>query len=285
MEKEILNDNGLTVLQEKLLVMFKWFHDFCIKHKLRYYALGGTMLGAVRHNGFIPWDDDIDLGMPRKDYQRFVKLSKKIDMGIYKLENSHMGNSDFFYGYSKIYDTTTTLIEKARINVKRGIYMDIFPLDGAGTTKKDAKKIFKSVFNRYQFLIARTCALSSRRKWYKNISIIIARLVPDILVDNKKLLKKIDQLCAKYDYDTSRYVGNFLGNWGIKETMPQNYMGRPVLYKFEDIFIYGVEKYEKYLTCLYGDWRKLPPKEERASRHEYIFLDVGNGYLDVLGAD
>ena len=85
MEKEILNDNGLTVLQEKLLVMFKWFHDFCIKHKLRYYALGGTMLGAVRHNGFIPWDDDIDLGMPRKDYQRFVKLIKKIDMGIYNL--------------------------------------------------------------------------------------------------------------------------------------------------------------------------------------------------------
>ena len=75
MEKELLEEHCLNDLQNKLLDMFKWFHAFCVENELRYFALGGTMLGAARHQGFIPWDDDIDVGMPRKDYERFIALS------------------------------------------------------------------------------------------------------------------------------------------------------------------------------------------------------------------
>ena len=74
---------SLTQLQYQLLEMLRWFHDFCEKNKLRYYVLGGTMLGAIRHKGFIPWDDDIDVGMPRGDYQKLIRLMSKKESGRY----------------------------------------------------------------------------------------------------------------------------------------------------------------------------------------------------------
>ncbi|MDE6558154.1 MAG: LicD family protein, partial [Clostridia bacterium] len=87
----------MSELQQRLLDMLKWFHAFCVEHNLRYYALGGTLLGAVRHKGFIPWDDDIDVGMPRKDYNRFIKLMKNADgQSVFRLETP-LENKDFVY--------------------------------------------------------------------------------------------------------------------------------------------------------------------------------------------
>lgn len=263
--------------QEKLLQILKWFHSFCIEHELRYYALGGTMLGTVRHKGFIPWDDDIDVGMPRADYEEFIRLCKDKVFGNYSIETVDTHNMDYYYGYAKIYDRSTTLIEKARVNVKRGIYVDLFPLDGVCNERDEINKIFKPIYYRYQLLVARTCAINSRRSFYKNVIVCFARLIPGI--DNKKLLLKVDNLCKRRDYDQYKIVGNLLGNWGIKEIMSKEIIGTPTLYEFEDTEIYGVEKYDEYLTHLYGDWKKLPPKEKRESAHDYVEMDLHKSYL------
>ena len=242
MEKELLEEHCLNDLQNKLLDMFKWFHAFCVENELRYFALGGTMLGAARHQGFIPWDDDIDVGMPRKDYERFIALCKGKIFDKYCIESVDTTNTDYFYGYAKVYDTSTTLIEKTRVNIKRGIYLDVFPLDGVGDDKTDIKEIFDPVYKNYQLLVARTCAILPRRAWYKNAFIIAVRMVPQFIINNKKLLLKIDNLCKKKDYDECSLIGNLLGNWGIKEIMPKKIMGEPTLYKFEDTEIYGDRK-------------------------------------------
>lgn len=274
------NKHELNDIQKKLLAMFEWFHDFCEKYELKYYAQGGTMLGAVRHEGFIPWDDDIDVGMPRRDYERFLDLCKKNIDDKYFIETFGCDNEDYVYGYAKIYDTSTTLIEKAKNNVKRGIYIDVFPLDGIGNNIKQVKRNYKSIYWRYQFFVARTCALSERRAWYKNLSVLVARCIPDLIVNNQKILLKIDKLCKANSYDESIYIGNLLGNWGEKEIVKRELVETRELYKFESINIWGTKEYDYYLSSLYGDWRKLPPKEKQVTHHDYIKLDLEHGYIN-----
>lgn len=274
------NKNKLNDLQFKLLDMFKWFHETCKKNNLRYYALGGTMLGAIRHEGFIPWDDDIDVGMPRKDYIKFLKIYKgKMDKN-YIVESIYDRNEDFFYGYAKIYDISTTLIEKTRMNIKRGIYIDVFPLDGVCNDEKEKFAYCQPIYNKYQFVVSRTCAILKRRKLYKNLIILCARLIPNSILNNKKMLFEIDKMCSSRDYDDYRYVGNLLGNWGIKEVVSKDIMGIPKLYKFENLYIYGVEKYDLYLTQLYGNWKILPPIEKRVSLHDCVECNLYKSYLN-----
>lgn len=276
---ELYNKKELNEMHNKLLDILKWFHAFCVENNLRYYALGGTMLGAKRHEGFIPWDDDIDVGMPRKDYKKFISLCKGKKFGKYIIETVTTKHLDYYYGYVKIYDTSTTLIEKTRTNIKRGIYIDLFPLDGAGDSMEEALKIFKPISNSYSLLVARTCAILPRRKWYKNAVVVISRLIPNFIVNNKKLLLKIDHMCQKKAFDDSKFIGNFLGNWGAKEIMKREIMGEPTVYKFEDTVIYGSERADEYLTSLYGDWRQLPPVEKRVSLHDSVSLDLHKSYL------
>lgn len=274
-----LEKQKLSELQSKLLDMQKWFHKFCVQNNLRYYALGGTVLGAVRHKGFIPWDDDIDIGMPRSDYDRFLELCKGKRFGKYCVESIDTTAEDYFYGYSKVYDTSTTLVELNRVNVKRGIYIDLFPLDGVGMCESDIKKVFPKIQRRYLLLVARTCALNKRRALYKNLIAIFARLIPNCIINNKKLLVEIDGLCRKESYDRCNIVGNLLGNWGVREVMPKKYLGNPTIYTFEDSVIYGPENYEAYLTSLYNDWRKLPPIDKRVSHHDCAYMNLNEPYM------
>ena len=259
--------------------MLKWFHEFCKNNDIRYFAIGGTILGAVRHQGFIPWDDDIDIGMPRSDYIKLIDIMRKKTDSQYVLE-SPLQNIDFVYSYSKLYDTSTTLIENTRKGVKRGIYLDIFPLDGIGNSLKESVRNFKKIDFRNNLLSSRVCALNHRRKWYKNMAIVMFSCLPKFILSKEKLIKSIENLCLKNNYDSSKYVGNLVGNWHEKEIMPKECFGEPKLYKFENLEIFGPENYDAYLQNLYGDYMKLPPKEKQVSHHDYIKIDLNTSYLD-----
>lgn len=270
-------NTNLTPLQSKLLDMLKWFHEFCVEHHLRYYALGGTMLGAARHQGFIPWDDDIDVGMPRKDYKLLQHLIKD-QTGRYVLEYPGL-NDDYFYTISKLYDTSTTLIENTKNHIKRGIFLDIFPLDGLGNSLEEARHNYRPIANKLNVLLARTTGIRKGRNPLKNLAVLAARLIPNCLVNNKKLLLSIETLCEKKDFDTYSYGGNFLGAWRFKEIMPSVIMGTPTLYPFENMQIYGAQDYNGYLTHLYGNWHQLPPKEKQVTAHDFIELNLHASYL------
>ena len=272
--------NSEKNFQRLLLNMLSWFHNFCVENNLRYYMIGGTMLGAVRHKGFIPWDDDIDVAMPRKDYERFIELAKNAKNDRYVIESAQEDNLEYQYLYAKIYDTRTTLVENTRSKARRGVYIDVFPLDGIGNTNDEAKQNVKSIHNLIKFHLIITCDFRRGRKWHKSLAIVLGRLITPTFVKERRINNKINNLCKKYDFDESLYVGNICGNWWEKEIMPAKYFGTPKLYDFEEIKVFGVESPAEYLTSLYGDFMRLPPKEKRKSHHDFVSCDLNKPYLE-----
>lgn len=269
----------MNEMQKKILYMFKWFHAFCEENNLTYYALGGTALGAIRHNGFIPWDDDIDIGMPRPFYERLVKMLKKENIfGQYVIEYP-LEKNDSMYPFLKLYDMNTTLVENVRNHPKRGIFIDIFPLDGIGDTLEDSVRNYKKIAVWIDILNTKICALRKGRSLKKNIAIIFSGLLPNRIFGKDVLIKKINELGKTIDYNKSSYCVNLFGAWKEREISEIQWFGIPKLVRFEDTWIYVPEKAEKYLTALYGNYMELPPMEDRLTHHDFIELDLEKSYI------
>lgn len=269
----------MTDLQKQLTSMLSWFHEFCTQNGLRYYAMGGTALGAVRHNGFIPWDDDIDVGMPREDYNRLKELTSSINGCTPYFLEFPSDKKDFVYPYGKLYDTSTTLVENTRYATKRGIFIDIFPLDGIGNTKEEVAKRFKKIDRLNSLFYTSTCALRSGRKWYKNIAIIVSRCIPSFILDARRISDKTNRIASQLPFDSCEYVANCFGAWHEKEIHERRVYGQPKLCKFEWTEIYVQEDVDAYLTGLYGDYMKLPPVEKQVTHHDYIYLNLNESYI------
>lgn len=269
----------LSSVQEKLLEMLGWFHQYCRKNGLSYYIVGGSMLGAIRHGGFIPWDDDVDVVLPRPDYNKLLSMFTA-QQDHYLLESPYTGNKDYYYTFAKLYDTNTTLVERTRRNCRRGLYIDVFPLDGVGVDESDMEANFEKVDRLNMLLKTRTCAVTKDRSLYKNAAIILSRMIPSFIVNDKNLVIKVDRLASSFGYDKCTYVANLMGSYRKKEVMEKWIFGKPTEYKFEDIIVDGVEHYEEFLTHIYGDWRKLPPEDKRKTTHEYIEIDLNKSWMD-----
>lgn len=271
----------MNELQTKLVDMLSWFHNMCEENDLRYYIIAGTMLGAVRHKGFIPWDDDIDVGMPRSDYEKLRALAKeKGKMGKYLIEYPSLENKEYPYLIAKLYDTTTTFVEKQRRKVKRGIYIDIFPLDGIGDSMEEAAENYKLFYKNFKLNLIISSAFLRRRGLYKNMAVLCGRVISPVFVNKRKLAKKIDGICKRFDFDKSKIVSNLMGGAREKGFIPREYFGTPTLVQFEGLMVYGLEQPELYLKSMYGDFMKLPPVEKRVSLHDSCYCDLNKSYLE-----
>lgn len=266
-------------LQEKLLIMMKWLHDFISSHHLKYYICGGTLLGAIRHKGFIPWDDDIDIFMPRDDYEQLCELLKD-PIEHYVIETLDSNNKDFLYTFAKFYDTNTTMVETLKKNIKRGVYIDIFPLDGLGNTFEEAKKYYKAIDKKNMFLTTRLCKYRKGRKWYKNMLVFLCRAIPPIFVNDRSLCKKINELNKKRRFDDYQFFGVNMSAYRFRAIYNKELLGTPTDYTFEGITLWGPQNYDEYLTHTYGKWRELPPENKRKSTHSFISLDLKKSYLN-----
>lgn len=262
-------------LQQKIYDMFNWFHKFCVENDIKYYALAGTTLGAVRHGGFIPWDDDIDVGLYREEYDKLIALMDGKKFGNYVLEKP-FENKDFTYGFAKIYDTSTTLVEHTRYNTKRGVYIDVFPLDGVDDDYEVALKKYDNIQKKRNWVLIKTCGVRKGRKFYKNLSVILGRILP---FSWRKKAKAIDKICKENSYKETKYVANYFGVYGSKkEVIKRGYFGTPKLYKFEDGEMYLPEDADKYLTTMYGDYMTPPPVEKQVSHHDFVYFDLNKHY-------
>lgn len=270
----------MNEMQSKLTEMMKFFHSFCTENGLRYYALGGTALGAVRHKGFIPWDDDIDVGMPRADYERLKTLVDIINQnGRYVIEFP-LQNVDYYYPICKLYDVNTTLVENTRAKTKRGIFIDIFPLDGIGNTIEDSIKNFNKVDFWRNLFNVKNCAVRENRNFFKNCAVVIGNLVPECILNRKRLISKIHNMGMQRAWDDYNYVVNLFGAWHEKEITKKSCFGDPKLAEFEDMYIYIPFDVHGYLTALYGNYMELPPIEKRVTHHDFVLCDLNKSYKE-----
>lgn len=263
-------------LHEKLLEVMDVFHAFCEEHGLTYYMLGGTMLGAYRHQGFIPWDDDIDIGMPRADYERFLGLRKQMRSG-YVIRN-HRFEEGVPYAFTHLEDENTTYIERRRSKdtYAGGVYLEIFPLDE--TWESSRKRKIKSYRVRYYKRILYGLILDYNQKKRTFLKACIIKWIRKrYRID--PVTEKLDRFVRQGNTNSS-YYSNLLGHWGIREDIKKEIFGTPQLYSFENRKYYGVAEPTRYLTCLYGDSYMTPPSEEEkeAGKHPVAFVDFSLPY-------
>ena len=228
------------------------FDRICRNHKIPYYMLGGTMLGAVRHKGFIPWDDDMDFGIPRSYFKKFIEACKLDLPDNYKL----ISPTEYEYGITmevyKIVNDNTIIIENEDSEKKMGIFIDVFPLDYSDNkwSNFSRNKVIERLINLNSFGYRPHGKLNYKGLIIRNL----LRILP------KGFCLSLAHILIKKNGD---YISNYSGFWRKKETVPYSVFDCPVLYQFENYFFYGAKDYDKYLTCLYNDYMILPPEDKR----------------------
>lgn len=249
------------------LNILTYFTEVCEENNLRYYLGGGTLLGAVRHKGFIPWDDDIDVMMPRPDFQKLLSLS--INNENYNIIKP--GTAGYYYNFAKLVDTRTILEEKG---IKRidglGVYIDIFPLDGMPETPDARKKRFKEL-NSIRKRINNTCLL--RPKFHRNPFAYLnaCRIYnSNKNIDLSSLQKNYLDSALKNSFDDSEYVFAAGGAYGARDIFPGKWFEKEIELQFENLSVKAFNGYDFYLTQLYGDYMTLPPEDKRVTPHHTI---------------
>lgn len=270
-----MKKNTIDIIHEKDLELALYFSEFCKKNKLKYYIIGGTFLGAIRHNGFIPWDDDMDIAMPREDYEKFLNLYKN-DIEKFKIINYKIDNNYKYY-ISRFCNPDYQIVEKSGNTTN--LFIDIFPIDGMPNNKIIRKiHCLRVLYHRMKlsFYYNDTIDMNVKRKQYEKILIKIAKSIPMKKIINPTREKsKIDKILKKYSFYKSNYSGTIMGAYREREIVPTYFFGIQTLYVFENTKLYGPELYDEYLTHMYGDYMKLPKESERRIHCEKI-IKIGD---------
>lgn len=269
-------EDALLKLHELELSALKALLALCDRYGLRYYAIGGTLLGAVRHGGFIPWDDDVDLAMPRPDYDRLIELVKSGEaaevMGPEFVIESWQTDPEFKSYFAKVASTKYEISEALLENTtkRKGYLIDILPLDG---TPNDAakRKAYYTKAMLYRFLCGtanvHTGIRTSRPKWEQMILRVVRALKLYRLIKVTDVYRNMDRLFQKQDAEHADLAGTLTGAYKTKEIVPRVYFGENFdeysEWNFEDITLRGPKDWESYLTHMFGDYMELPPKEDR----------------------
>lgn len=268
--REITSEETKKIQQYELEILLE-FDRVAKKNNLKYMLVGGTLLGAIRHKGFIPWDDDIDIGMPRKDYELFKKIWKK-EINTKKFFFQDMDNTNNYgmiFGKLKMKDTL--LVEKTN-NIKKeeqAFWIDIFPFDKVTTDLKKAKKeLIKGYM--YKIIYYLKCGNTLiEHTFFRKLAAVLLKFL-SLFISKSRCKKQLNTLYHKYDYLDNYNLISYGGTYIFKEIVDIDYYQDLIEGEFENKKFYIPKKYDKYLKNLYGDYMKLPPKDKQFSHHEIV---------------
>lgn len=253
------NSQCITIERRKeiQLAILKRVHHLCEKNNLYYFLGGGTLIGAVRHKGYIPWDDDIDLMMPREDYDALLRIinASKGRLAAFSSKSCR----DYPYAFAKISDRATRLVSDEYYKISGlGIHIDIFPYDGICSREKITKAQYKIVGY-----------MQSIRE-----SLIIARRKNQNLPEAKRILlkaclKTITKTASIFKVKNCEKAGCIVAiRFGEKEIVKKELFAKRILADFEQYQFYIPQGYDTYLKNLYGDYMSLPPRKDRRPGHQ-----------------
>ena len=245
------------------LGILDYFVSLCKRKGLRYFVAQGTLLGAARHKGFIPWDDDIDICMPRPDYDSFLELTCCIDPP-YRLVHFEADNR-FRRSFTKLIDERTDTEEPGDNKNFSGIWIDIFCVDGLGNDKKTAHVLHRRNVRSCKRILFCREGLPGRSFFEKVCDAACSAAI--CAVNEKWLYRQLRSVLLRTPYDESRYVGRNVDNFGELEVYERSLIGEMTTVLFEGRKLCAPAMFEEYLKHYYGDYHQLPPTEKRRPKH------------------
>ena len=264
--KEITEISQVKSIQ---LEIMDYFHSWCMENNIKYFISAGTLIGALRHKGFIPWDDDIDVVMLRKDYDHLIATFPNTETGKYRLYSIEVDNN-CTKPYAKIYDSQTVMIEgNERIETTLGVNIDIFPLENATDDIQDAIRMKKQIKIYDNILGVKLLDHSDRGKT-KNFLVGLLRML-SIPFTCGWLIHNIIRRATKYkDNEDSRFIVNaVIYAKGEKEILEREWFKETVELDFEGRKYLAPVGADQYMHRLFGDYMQLPPEDKRVSHHSF----------------
>jgi lipopolysaccharide cholinephosphotransferase len=253
-------------LRSAQLHILRKIAEFCDTQDIRYYLFAGTLLGAVRHHGYIPWDDDIDIMMPRPDFERFCRefaaAPGDADFSLYSRKTC----PDFPYPFAKVGSDRTLLVENWATSVPIGVNIDVFPLDGWPDGLMSVW-IHRWRIRFYRSLLGVKAARPRRgRPWPKSVLLMVLRPIAQ-RTSVTSLVDRIVRRATRFPFDTSEHAGVTV--WAYQERLPREAYGLPAEVDFEELTWPAPTDYDLVLRALYGDYMRLPASAERRSLHSF----------------
>ena len=260
------------------LSILKAFISVCDMLKLRYFLVEGTLLGAVRHGGFIPWDDDIDVALLREDYERFLREGQALLPDYYFLQTFRT-DPGYAQNFAKIRDSRTTFVESSARHQKinHGVYIDIFPLDfyPEGKVKQKLVSLCNKLLS-VRVMQAYDMPVTAVPLWKKirsKVLRVIMNLAFPQLEGALEAREKLYCLCA-----SGEMVTNYCSAWGVREVVPFPWYGWGASVLFEGLSVNAPQEYDKLLTAIYSDYMQPPPPEKQIPHHYAEFVDLDKPY-------
>lgn len=259
--------------QDVSLEILKQVADVCEQNSFRYWLTYGTLIGVVRHKDYIPWDDDVDIMMPRPDYDKFLAYMSEHKEEFPYLEVFNPDTcSEYPYMITRVSDNRYEIDVNNEKSYGMGVFIDVYPMDGLGESLKAAKRnggrgdrLSSLCYQATREHYAVSTTKSLIKKVLKALAFIIAKII-----GKQYWQRKLQGLAAQMDYDKSKYVGCVVWlSGGMKDIFKREWFDELILLPFGKYEFYCPAEYDKVLRHAYGDYMQLPPEEERIGHHDY----------------